>query len=135
MKIDEAAIGETGISCYIYTDTSGVNTARCYTISVTTAGTSYTLTASQGTQINTFTSSQPNQLSFNIFIQLKMDDWDFWNSTLYSGYNIVPYILDGNYYGSSVGINELYSNADYFSPIYIKHNCLEGYESLKSRNL
>ena len=44
----KAAVGETGIWCQITTNYMYVNTATCFTLTVTTAGTSYELTASQG---------------------------------------------------------------------------------------
>ena len=44
----KAAVGETGIWCQITTNYMYVNTATCFTLTVTAAGTAYELTASQG---------------------------------------------------------------------------------------
>ena len=87
---DEAAVGEIGIYCTVSTDSSISYSGSCYTMSISIAGTSGEAAGAQGTQIPSFISG--DNMKANIVIRLKPGQFDFWNTTLYKDYYIVPWI-------------------------------------------
>ena len=61
-------------------------------------------------------SSETSPGRTNIVVKLKPGDFDFWNTTLYEGYSLVPWI---GFDVTTTSINSLSDtiNTDYFSPV------------------
>ena len=96
-------------------------------MSISIAGTSGEAAGAQGTQIPSFISG--DNMKANIVIRLKPGKFDFWNSTLYKDYYIVPWIATGG-----TGVTSLidYPSTDYFNPVEISNGCYEAFNNTMS---
>ena len=117
----KAVAGETGIFCVLSTDAAHSWTGSCYTLTVTVDSPDDMSTgpvAAQGKQLYSYVSSGSSIFGTDLVVRLGSGDWDFWNTTMYSGYYTVPWID----YGNSNGISDLLDSIFYQS-ITIHNNC------------
>ena len=93
----------------------------CYTFKIIAADDYSAFKSGKEKQLTAFASG--DIYGADIVLRLQPGDFDFWNTTLYSGYYLVPWIGGG----SSPALED-----SYFNPLEITDNCYKAYNMSKA---